>query len=422
MEPVLTRYTGDPEQRKIETYLKRGGYEAARKALSMKPSDVIETVKKSGLRGRGGAGFPTGQKWSFLPPTIPTRYLVVNGDESEPATFKDRVLLEGDPHLLLEGVIICSWAIQTHSAFVYLRGEFTKGAEVVQRAIDDAYAQGFLGERIFGTDFTLHAVLARGAGAYICGEETGLLSSLEGNRGQPRVKPPFPAIKGLFGQPTIVNNVETLCCLHPILERGADWFRTIGPEKSPGPKLFCISGRVNKPGVYELAMGMPAEQVVREYGGGVAEGRALKGIIPGGSSSGVLGPGEFATPLDFDSLAKLGSMLGSAGVVALDDTVCAVDTLCNIMKFYAHESCGQCTPCREGTMWSAKLLHRIEHGEGKPSDLENLQRLVGMLGGGRSLCPLADGASFPLGHFVKKYKGEFEAHIASKRCPLNGAA
>ncbi|MBI2058792.1 MAG: NADH-quinone oxidoreductase subunit NuoF [Nitrospirae bacterium] len=421
MEPILTRYARDPEQKKIDVAVSHGAYEAAKKALAMKPEEVIETVKSSGLRGRGGAGFPTGNKWSFIPAAAPVRYLAVNADESEPGTFKDRLLIEGDPHLLLEGIIIASYAIKCRTAFIYIRGEFTDGANILREAIREAYAKGILGEKVLGTSYALDVLVARGAGAYICGEETGLLESLEGHRGQPRVKPPFPAIRGLFGQPTIVNNVETLCCVPPILSHGAEWFKKIGPEKSPGPKLFCISGRVRKPGIYELPMGIPAEQLVLEYGGGVPEGRKIKGIIPGGSSAAVLGPKQFGTPLDFDSLGKIGNMLGSAGVIVLDDTVCAVDALTNIMRFYAHESCGQCTPCREGTAWSVKILTRLERGEGVPRDLENIANLTRMISG-RALCPLADGAAMPLTSFFREFKDEFVAHLEQKRCPMRGAA
>jgi NADH-quinone oxidoreductase subunit F len=417
-ERVLLRHRGIPDYHRLEVYERHGGYEAVRKALSLPPQQIVDMVKSSNLRGRGGAGFPTGMKWSFLPkPSEKPVYLCVNADESEPGTFKDREIIEYDPHQLLEGVIVSAYAIGAHRAFVYIRGEFARGARILEGAIAEAYARGYLGPDILGSGFSLDVVVHRGAGAYICGEETGLIESLEGKRAYPRIKPPFPATYGLFGCPTIVNNVETLACVPHIVVRGPEWFRSIGPEKSPGPKLYCVSGHVVRPGVYELPSGTPLREILYEHAGGVWKGRRLKAVIPGGSSVPVLTADEIDVPMDFDSLARAGSLLGSAGIIVMDETTCMVRALEVIAKFYHHESCGQCTPCREGTGWLHRTVRRIEHGEGRSEDLDILISISeNMIG--NTVCVLADAAAMPTISFVKKFREEFADHVKLGRCPF----
>jgi len=409
--------------RSIESYLQHGGYEAVRKALTgHTPEQLVEMVKASNLRGRGGAGFPTGMKWSFLPKQGDKPvYLCVNADESEPGTFKDREIMEYDPHQLLEGMIITCFAIRSKTAYIYIRGEMRTGYERLWEAVREAYAKGFLGADILGTGFDCDVVVHRGAGAYICGEETGLIESLEGKRAYPRIKPPFPAIYGLFGSPTIVNNVETLACVPHIVLRGADWFRGIGPEKSPGPKLFCVSGHVAKPGVYELPMGTPLREIIYDHCGGIANGRKLKAVIPGGASMPVFTPDEIDVPMDMDSVQKAGSFLGSAGVMVMDDSVCMVWATLNLAHFFHHESCGQCTPCREGTGWLEKVLHGIEHGGADPRDADLLLNIAGNMMG-NTICALADAAAMPVRAFVTKYRAEFEEHIRLGHCPMRPEA
>ncbi|HEX9428654.1 MAG TPA: NADH-quinone oxidoreductase subunit NuoF, partial [Candidatus Polarisedimenticolia bacterium] len=357
-EPLLLRNIDKPGSETIDVYLAGGGYEGLRRTLKeMTPEKLLEEVKASGLRGRGGAGFPTGMKWSFLPKTKDKpRYLCVNADESEPGTFKDRLLIERDPHLVLEGIILASFAIESRRAFFYIRGEFHKGARLFQKAVEEATARGFLGKNILGSGFDLDVTVYRGAGAYICGEETALLESLEGKRGLPRIKPPFPAIVGLYGCPTIINNVETLANVTLIAERGAAWYAGLGrPPKNTGPKLYCVSGHVKRPGVYEAALGIPLMELINDRAGGLLRAdRKLKAVIPGGSSMRILPAAKCDVLMDFDSLVAAGSMLGSAGVVVMDDSTCMVGALLNLAAFYAHESCGQCTPCREGTGWFVK--------------------------------------------------------------------
>jgi len=419
-EKVLLRFEDvSADLTDIDAYLADGGYEAARKALkTTTPDEVITTVKESALRGRGGAGFPTGLKWSFVPKdTGKPVYLLCNADESEPGTFKDRAIIERDPHQLLEGMIISSYAIGCRTAYIYIRGEFYDGYRILERALAEAYARGYLGKSIFGSDVDLDIYLHRGAGAYICGEETGLIESLEGKRAYPRIKPPFPAVHGLFGCPTIVNNVETLACVKHVVARGAEWFKSIGPDGSPGPKLYCISGHVERPGVYELPMGTPLREMIDEQAGGVWRGRALKAVIPGGSSVPVLTAAEVDVAMDFDSVAKAGSMLGSAGVIVMDDTTCMVRALRTIARFYHHESCGQCTPCREGTGWLEKLLIRIDEGRGTAEDLATLDNVAaGMLG--TTICVLSDAAAMPVQSFRKKFGDEFAAHVRLGGCDL----
>jgi len=417
-EKILTKFADDPDQRRIEGYERSGGYRAWKKVINeMTPDQVTEEVKKSGLRGRGGAGFPTGQKWSFVPKNTgkPT-YLCCNADESEPGTFKDRVIIEKDPHQLIEGVAIAAYAIRCEQAFIYIRGEFYYGAQLLDICIRQARAKKYLGTNIFGKGVNVNINVFRGAGAYICGEETGLMESLEGKRGQPRLKPPFPAVVGLFGCPTVINNVETLANLPHIINRGADWYTQIGPKNNFGPKLFCMSGHLNKPGTYEYPMGIPLSQLI-SIAGGVPAGRTVKGVIPGGSSVPVLLPKDIDTPMDFDSLVKVGSMLGSAGVVVMDDTTCMVRMAMITARFYEHESCGQCTQCREGTAWLYNILHRIEYGEGRMQDLDTLLNVCENMKG-RTICVLSDAAAMPVEGFIKNYRSEFEQHVTGKVCPF----
>lgn len=411
-EKVLLKHVDHPDSRKLDFYLGHDGYAGARKALTeFKPAGVIDLVKSSNLRGRGGAGFPCGLKWSFVPEsTSKPKYLVVNADESEPGTFKDRIILERDPHQIIEGILIAAYAIQAHSVYCYIRGEFAKGYTVMEEAIKEAYSAGILGNKVLGTDFHCDLTMHRGAGAYICGEETGLLSSLEGKRGLPKIKPPFPAVEGLFGCPTVVNNVETLANLPHILTRGVEWFQSFGPEKGPGPKLLCVSGHVERPGTYEVPLGINLNDLIFDLAGGVWKGHALKCVIPGGSSAKVLTAAECHVPMDFDSLMAKGTMLGSGGVIVMDDTTDMVDALYNILRFYHHESCGQCTPCREGTGWLEKIVGRIRAGHGRTEDLDLCLEICDMMCG-KTICVLADAAAFPCESIIKKFRGEFEEKI-----------
>ncbi len=418
-EPVLLKHVLEKDSETLAHYKARGGYQQAEKAVkTLKPADLIELVKKSGLRGRGGAGFPTGMKWSFVPAGSPKpKYVVCNADESEPGTFKDKMLIERDPHQLIEGILIASWAVQCHAAYVYIRGEFGFGARVLQKAVDEAYAAGVLGPNCLGTGFALDLTVHRGAGAYICGEETGLLSSLEGGRGYPKIKPPFPAVEGLFRSPTVVNNVETLSMLPHILEKGVDWFRKFGTEKSPGTKIFSIAGHVNRPGNYEVPLGLSLREMIYDLAGGIPGGKALKAVIPGGSSAPVLTAAEIDVKMDFDSLAAAKTMLGSGGVIVMDESTCMVDALWNLLHFYHHESCGQCTPCREGTGWIDKILGRLERGQGTREDLDRVLGVADQMVG-RTICVLADAAAMPAKSFITKFRAEFEAHVDQKGCPM----
>ena len=419
-EPILLAGAGKPNAAALATYRAGGGYEGLKRALKqMQPAEVIEEVKEAGLRGRGGAGFPTGMKWGFVPKDSPKpRYFVCNADESEPGTFKDRLLLEANPHLVLEGLIIGSYAIGAREAFIYVRGEFAREHRVLAEGIDEARRAGLIGPRILGTSYGLEVHLYKGAGAYICGEETALMESIEGKRGHPRLKPPFPAVEGLFGCPTNINNVETLANVPLILSRGAAWYSAIGRDKNTGPKLYCLSGHVKRPGVYEAPLGVRLHELIYERAGGLwRDGARLKAVIPGGSSVPVLRAEESDIEMDFDSVAKAGSLLGSAGVIVMDDSTCMVDALLNILKFYAHESCGQCTPCREGCNWMAKIVRRIEHGHGKPSDLDLVDNVAGNIMG-KTICPLGDAAAMPAQSFVRKFRDEFAEHIRLAKCPL----
>jgi len=416
-EKILLRHEDVAGLRQLDTYVGDGGYATAQRVLrEMKPEQVIDEVKNSGLRGRGGAGFPTGMKWGFLPKDNPKpRYLLVNADESEPGTFKDRQIIEHNPHLLLECTVLAAYAIQSHKAYIYIRGEFARGAEILEEAVREGVAAGHAGANIYGTGFDLDIVVHRGAGAYICGEETGLIESLEGKRAYPRVKPPFPAVYGVFGSPTIVNNVETLCCVRPILERGASWFKGIGPEKSPGPKLYCLSGHIERPGVFELPMGTSLREIIYEHGGGIRNGRKLKAVIPGGSSVPVLTADEIDVAMDFDSVAAAGSLLGSCGTIVMDEDTCMVRALRILARFYHHESCGQCTPCREGTGWLERLLLGLENGGAADRDLDLLLQVADNMMG-NTVCVLADAAAMPTKSFVTKFRSEFEDHLRHGGC------
>jgi len=416
---ILTKHMDDPDQRHIVTAMSRGAYKQLEKALGMTPKEVIELVKKSGLRGRGGAGFPAGLKWSFVPEKADKpKYLCVNADEGEPGTFKDRLIMERDPHLMLEGIIICCYAVGMNDAYIYIRGEFVRPARILEEAIEEAYAKGFLGESVMGKGFKCHVTVHRGAGAYVCGEETGLIESLEGKRGQPRLKPPFPAIVGAFAGPTVVNNVETLANVPRIFEGGPEWFAGIGSEKNSGTRIFGISGHVEKPGLYELPMGTPIKDLL-ELAGGVRGKKPLKAIIPGGSSAPALAPNELDTPMDFDSLGKKGSMAGSGGVIVMDNSVCLVRVTRRLLEFYSHESCGQCTPCRDGVPWMLQIVSRIEQGQGKPGDIQQILKICDNIKM-RTLCPLGDAAAMPTEGFVKKFKKEFEEHIKTGQCTVKG--
>jgi NADH-quinone oxidoreductase subunit F len=419
-EKVLTRYQEIPGYTgTLDAYVGHGGYQAARAVLGkMAPADVIEAVKRSGLRGRGGAGFPCGVKWGFIPKgSAKPVYLVVNGDESEPGTFKDRMLIEEEPHQILEGILLASYAIGCHTAFMYCRGEFVHGARVLRRAIEEAYAAGFFGRNILGSGFDLEVIPHRGAGAYICGEETGLLESLEGKRGQPRPKPPFPAVSGLYRCPTVVNNVETLSNIPHILLRGPEWYAGIGPAKSTGPRLFSVSGHVTRPGNFELPMSITLRQLIFEHAGGLRDGRRLKAVIPGGSSAPVLTEQHLDVGMDFDSLAAAGTMGGSGAVIVMDDTTCMVRVAEIVSRFYHHESCGQCTQCREGTAWLHKMLRRIEHGQGRKEDLEVLLDVCDNMKG-KTICVLSDAAAMPIESYLKHFRDEFEQHIHERCCPF----
>jgi NADH-quinone oxidoreductase subunit F len=419
VEPVLLRNRGIENSADIDVCLERGGYEAAKKALKqMKPEEVQKEVDDAVLRGRGGAGFPAGLKWKFLDrDPNKTRYLCCNADESEPGTFKDRVLIETDPHQLIEGIIVSCYALGVHTGYIYLRGEYANSHKILGGAIAQARERGFLGENVLGSGFNVDIHLHKGAGAYICGEESAMLESLGGGRGWPRLKPPYPATRGVFYEPTVINNVETLACVPHIVLRGADWFKSLGNENNYGPKLYCLSGHVERPGVYEYPMGVTLRELIYEAGGGIPGGRKLKAILPGGTSSAVLTADDVDVAMDFDSVSKAGSMLGSAGIIVMDDSTCMVNVCWNVARFYAHESCGQCTPCREGANWVARILGRIEGGDGKEEDMDMITKICdNMLG--QTICALADGAVFPIRSITEKFAGEFERHIRGRSCPF----
>ncbi|MEX0895007.1 MAG: NADH-quinone oxidoreductase subunit NuoF [Balneolaceae bacterium] len=401
-----------PDLHKIDVYIKNGGYEALKKVVSddWTPKSVVDEVKEANIRGRGGAGFNAGLKWSFMPePDGGPRYLVCNGDESEPGTFKDRKIFEYNPHLFIEGALIAAYAMRCTSIYVYIRGEYLSWIQMMEKALSDAYDQGFIGKNIFGSDFSVNFYTYTGAGAYICGEETAMLESLEGKRGYPRVKPPFPAQKGLWGRPTTINNIETLTNVPSVINNGSSWFKNIGAENHPGPILYGISGHVNKPGVYEYPSGVPVLDLIHEVAGGIKNGKKLKAVIPGGSSTPVLRADQLDdVSMDSESLRSAGSMLGTAGMVVIDEDTDMVDLLWRIAHFYHHESCGQCTPCREGTGWLEKILLRIKNGEGEVKDLDLLLDLTTQMEG-RTICALADAAAWPVRHTINRFRDEFEA-------------
>jgi NADH-quinone oxidoreductase subunit F len=418
-QPVLTSHVNEPNSFTLDFYLgKLRGYQGLRKALTQKPNDIIEQVKASGLRGRGGAGFPTGMKWQFvLKDTPKPKYIACNADESEPGTFKDHVLMERNPHLLIEGCAISCYAIGAKVAYIYIRGEFFHVQQILEAELEKAYKAGYLGKNILGSGFDCDVFVHRGAGAYEAGEETALIESLEGKRAQPRLKPPFPAVEGLYNCPTAVNNVETLCNVPLIVLDGAEWFAKLGPEKNGGPKLFCISGHVKKPGVYEASMNTTLRELVYDYAGGIRGDRQFKAIIPGGSSVPLLLPNQLDIPASFDAIQKAGSLLGSAGLIVLDDSVCMVWLAMNLLHFYRHESCGKCTPCREGCDWLYKLLLRLERGEGREKDLDLLFGVANNIVG-KTLCAFGDAAATPVLSTMKLFRHEYEAHVREGRCTL----
>ena len=409
---ILTENVHFADQYKIEAYESRGGYKAIKKALSMTPENIIAEVKTSGLRGRGGAGFPTGMKWGFVPKnTGKPIYLLNNADESEPGTFKDRLIMERDPHMCIEGMMIAAYALGSNWSAVYIRGEYGYPAERMDNAISEAYKKGYLGKGIFGSNFNLDIIVHRGAGAYICGEETGLIESLEGNKGQPRLKPPFPAVVGLYGCPTVVNNTETLAALPWIISNGGSEYAKFGTEKSTGTKLFSASGHLNKPGVYEVELGYSLLDFIENECGGIRGGKKLKAVIPGGSSVQVLRADELkGVCLDYESIKSAGSMLGSGGFIVMDETTDMVEACLNLQHFYSHESCGQCTPCREGAHWVEKIVSRIHHGGGATTDLALLKSITGQIGG-HTICPFGDALITPVLSFIEKFPEEFLSRI-----------
>jgi NADH-quinone oxidoreductase subunit F len=421
--PVISRRFGVRHSHKIDVYLQHDGYKALEKALrEMTPETIIDEVKKSNLRGRGGAGFPTGMKWSFVPKDSPKpKYVICNADESEPGTCKDRPLMEMDPHQMIEGITIAGRAIGAKNGFIYIRGEYRYVLDIVQAALDEAYSRNYLGRNILGTGFDFDLIVHTGAGAYECGEESALMESLEGKRGYPRIKPPFPAVVGLYGCPTIINNVETLSTVPAIILEGGEKYASRGTPKNGGTRMLCVAGHVNKPGIYEIPLGMNMKKFIYETAGGIPNGKKLKAVIPGGSSCPLMSANEIDIPMDYDSVAKAGSMLGSGGMVVMDEDTCMVDMARRIMHFYAHESCGWCIPCREGTTWLRKMLDRFHAGLGRAEDIDIIGDLSkNMLG--RTFCPLGDAAALPTISIVQKWRNEFEQHLNSNgRCPYKSA-
>jgi NADH-quinone oxidoreductase subunit F len=419
--PVISKRWGIENSTKIDVFLQNGGYQALEKALKqMTPESIIDEMKKSNLRGRGGAGFPTGMKWSFVPKDSPKpKYVICNADESEPGTCKDRPLMEMDPHQLIEGMVIAGRAIGSHQGFIYIRGEYRYVLDIVQGAITEAYERGYLGKNILGSGFDYDLLIHTGAGAYECGEESALMESLEGKRGYPRIKPPFPAVVGLYGCPTIINNVETLSAVPAIILGGGEAYANLGTPKNGGTRLLCVAGHVNKPGIYEIPLGMNMKEFIYGMAGGITGGKKLKAVIPGGSSCPLLTADEIDIPMDYDSVAKAGSMLGSGGMVVMDEDTCMVDMARRIMHFYAHESCGWCIPCREGTTWLRKMLERLHAGYGREQDIDMLSELSKNILG-RSFCPLGDAAAMPTISIVQKWRNEFEDHLHG-RCAYKSA-
>ena len=420
---VLSQYFGDAEARTYQGWVKRGGYQALRKALEMGPEQIIDTIKNSGLRGRGGAGFPTGLKWSFMPKGDgKPHYLVCNADESEPGTFKDREIMRWTPHQLIEGCAIGAYAIGAETCYIYIRGEFTEPWTIMSLAVEEAYANGALGDDVFGSGKRVNIVLHRGAGAYICGEETAMMNSIEGRRGNPRIKPPFPAVAGLFALPTTINNVETLASTPHIVNRGAEWYKGLcrGNPKSTGTKLISVCGHVQRPGNYEITLGTPFSELYDMFGG-VPQGRTLKAVIPGGSSVPILtGEEAMNSILDYEGMVAAGTMLGSAGMIVMDNTTDMVYQIMRLARFYAHESCAQCTQCREGTAWTVKILERILAGEGQETDLGLLLDVSENMTG-KTICVLSDSCAAPVVSGIQKFRGEFEAYISKARTPALAA-
>ncbi len=417
LTPILSRHWDQPQSWTLQSYVRHGGYQALRAVLRKQPAEVIALVKDSGLRGRGGAGFPTGTKWSFISPDDGRpHYLVVNADESEPGTCKDIPLMLASPHALVEGAIIASYAIGARHAFIYLRGEVVPVLRRLQGAVAEAYANGYLGTNIAGTGFDLDLVVHAGAGAYICGEETALLDSLEGRRGQPRLRPPFPAVAGLYACPTVVNNVESIASVPSVIRHGVDWFRSMGSEKSPGFTLYSLSGHVTRPGQYEAPLGISLRELL-EYAGGVRAGHQLKFWTPGGSSTPMLTPEHLDTPLDYEGMAGVGSMLGTKALQIFDETTCVVRAVRRWTQFYAHESCGKCTPCREGTYWLAQIYARLESGQAAAADLDKLLDISDAILG-KSFCALGDGAASPIMSSLKYFRDEYVAHL-NGGCPFD---
>ncbi|MGH7145751.1 MAG: NADH-quinone oxidoreductase subunit NuoF [Planctomycetota bacterium] len=433
-QPQLLRNYRQPANRTLDVYLTQNGYAGARKALSSAPADVINLVKSANIRGRGGAGFAAGLKWSFVPPSPKPKYLVCNADESEPGTYKDRAIITFSPHLLIEGMIIAAYAVNCRNAYVFIRGEYVVEAQILENAVAEAYEKGYLGKNIMGSKFSLDLNVHRGAGAYICGEETGLLSALEGDRGYPKIKPPFPAVEGAFRSPTVVNNVETLCNVSLLYQNSVDWYKALGPAASPGPKVFCLSGHVKRPGLYEHPMNITLRELIydEKFGGGILGDKRLKAVIPGGSSmpvfkfdgkykdwSGKEKEDSLDVQMEFDSIKNAGSLLGSAGVIVMTEEVCMVNALYNLIRFYHHESCGQCTPCRVGCGWLEKILHRIHAGEGRPEDINLLMDLAQQMSG-TTICLLADSAAMPVGAFIMRFREEFEYYCREHRSKYGG--
>ena len=419
--PILLHDIDEPGLATLEVYERRGGYESLRKALQMSPEAVLGELEASQLRGRGGAGFGMGTKISFLPKGSMDKYLVCNADESEPGTFKDRELMQKSPHMLIEGIVIASHAAGASRAFIYIRGEYETQARILDAALAEAAAAGYIGEHILGGEFSCTVVLHRGAGAYICGEETGLLDSLEGKRGNPRLKPPFPALQGLYQGPTLINNVETLSTMPAIIRMGGAEYAKLGVTGSSGTKVVSVSGHVRRPGNYEIELGIPSREIIFDLAGGPPEGRSVKLWFPGGSSSPVLTAEELDVPYDFDSLAKAGTMLGSGAIIVVDDSTPVLDVALKLANFYRHESCGKCTPCREGTNWTVKMLERIDAGEATPMDLDIMASVQEHIIG-NCLCVLGDAMAMPIGSMIAKFRGEFEAHMQSRQLAGAGAA
>ncbi len=414
MRKLLFDRIDEPGLNTLAVYQRRGGYESLRKALAMSADDVLENLNQSSIRGRGGAGFPMGRKASFLPRGHMNKYLVCNADESEPGTFKDREIMQKNPHMLVEGIAIATYAAGINRAFIYIRGEYELQAEILEAAIAEAEEAGFIGENVLGSEHSFSLVLHRGAGAYICGEETGLLDSLEGKRGNPRLKPPFPAIEGLYHGPTLINNVETLSTVPAIIKMGGEEYAKLGTENSTGTKLVSISGDVKRPGNYEIELGIPSREIIYDLAGGPFDGREIKLWFPGGSSSPVLTQDDLDVPYDFDSMAKAGTMLGSGAIIVVDDSHTVLDVMKKVAKFYAHESCGKCVPCREGTNWTVKMLDRISSGEATPMDLDIMASVQEQIIG-NCLCVLGDAMAMPIGSMVQKFRGELEAEIEAAR-------